>query len=168
MQLQAGNGDRAGTPVSSCPGCLSWGPSYGSQSYCRACYDFVARYPRAICTGCRRLIAVKKGHCRLCWLQAAIVAEGSPRITAQDFQPTRYQQLSLAGLTRLGHTSPPAETDQDEPLQPPPDPDQMQLKLFPLGESWLAGRLPVSEGRSDLLIRHHAYPGGGPFSLGHP
>jgi hypothetical protein len=131
---------RARTPVSSCPGCLSWGPSYGSCSYCRACYDFVARYPRAVCTGCRRLIAVKKGHCRLCWLQAAIVAEGRPRITAQDFRATRYRQLSLAGLTRLGHTGPPAETVQDEPIRPPAGTDQMQLKLFPLGESWLAGR----------------------------
>jgi hypothetical protein len=28
---------RAGTPVGSCPDCLSWGASYGSQSYCRAC-----------------------------------------------------------------------------------------------------------------------------------
>src|SRR6266545_1874857 len=63
---------RAGTPIGSCPGCLSWGSSYGSRSYCRACYDFVRRYRPGECAGCRRIIAVKKGHCRLCWLQAAI------------------------------------------------------------------------------------------------
>src|SRR6266571_5233182 len=68
---------RAGTPIGSCPDCLSWGSSYGSQSYCRACYDFVRRYRPGECAGCRRIIAVKKGHCRLCWLQAGIAAAGT-------------------------------------------------------------------------------------------
>ena len=72
---------RAATPVGSCPDCLSWGASYGSQSYCRACYDFTRRYGRGQCAGCRRDIAVKKGHCRLCWLQAGIAAAGSRRKT---------------------------------------------------------------------------------------
>ena len=40
---------RAATPVGSCPDCLSWGASYGSQSYCRACYDFTRRYDRGEC-----------------------------------------------------------------------------------------------------------------------
>ena len=31
-------------PATSCPDCLSWGASYGSRSYCRACYDFTRRY----------------------------------------------------------------------------------------------------------------------------
>ena len=76
---------RAATPVGSCPDCLSWGSSYGSQSYCRACYDFTRRYDRGECAGCQRIIAVKKGHCRLCWLQAGIAAAagaGSPRRTS--------------------------------------------------------------------------------------
>ena len=30
--------------ATSCPDCLSWGASYGSRSYCRACYDFTRRY----------------------------------------------------------------------------------------------------------------------------
>jgi len=50
---------RAATPIGSCPDCLSWGASYGSQSYCRACYDFTRRYGRGECAGCRRNIAVK-------------------------------------------------------------------------------------------------------------
>jgi hypothetical protein len=73
---------RAATPAGSCPDCLSWGASCGSRSYCRACYDFTRRYDRSECAGCRRVIAVKKGHCRLCWLQAGIAAGaagGSPR-----------------------------------------------------------------------------------------
>ena len=80
---------RAATPVGSCPDCLSWGASYGSQSYCRACYDFTRRYGRGQCAGCRRVIAVKKGHCRLCWLQAGIAAAGRRRLTPADFAGSR-------------------------------------------------------------------------------
>jgi hypothetical protein len=91
---------RAATPVGSCPDCLSWGASYGSQSYCRACYDFTRRYGRGQCAGCRRVIAVKKGHCRLCWLQAGIAAAGRRRLIAEDFAAAGYWQLSLAALRR--------------------------------------------------------------------
>ena len=97
---------RAATPIGSCPDCLSWGASYGSQSFCRACYDFTRRYQRGQCGGCRRVIAVKKGHCRLCWLQAGIAAAGRRRITPGDFSPAGYWQLSLAGMSRLGGTGP--------------------------------------------------------------
>jgi integrase len=95
---------RAATPVGSCPDCLSWGSSYGSQSYCRACYDFTRRYDRGACAGCQRIIAVKKGHCRLCWLQAGLAAAGR-RITPADFRPGGCAQLSFAGMSQLGHTS---------------------------------------------------------------
>ena len=44
-------GSRAATPVGSYPNFLSWGASYGSQSYCRACYDFTRRYGRGQCEG---------------------------------------------------------------------------------------------------------------------
>ena len=73
-------------PAGSCPDCLSWGASYGSQSYCRACYDFTRRHDRGECA-CRRIIAVKKGHCRLCWLQAGIAASGRRRITPETSLP---------------------------------------------------------------------------------
>ncbi|MGH3305774.1 MAG: hypothetical protein ACRDOK_29755 [Streptosporangiaceae bacterium] len=91
--------------ATSCPDCLSFGACYGSQSYCRACYDFTRRYHRGECASCQRIIAVKKGHCRLCWLQAGITARGR-RITPADFRPGFCRQLSFAGTTRLGHTSP--------------------------------------------------------------
>ncbi len=95
----------SGRPATSCPDCLSFGASYGTQSYCRACYDFTRRYRPGECAGCARIIAVKKEHCRLCWLQAGITATGR-RITPADFtRAGRHQQLSFAGMTRLGHTS---------------------------------------------------------------
>ena len=125
---------RAGTPVGSCPDCLSWGASYGSQSYCRACYDFTRRYGRGECAGCRRGIAVKKGHCRLCWLQAGIAAAGRRRLIAEDFAGTGYWQLSLAGMSRLGSTGP-ARQAPPGPAPPAATSGWTQLQLSAPGES---------------------------------
>jgi hypothetical protein len=123
-----------GAPANSCPDCLSWGASYGSRSYCRACYDFTRRYPPGQCAGCARIIAIKKGHCRLCWLQAGITARGR-RITPADFVPCSGQQLSFAGMSRLGHTSwqPPAPAA--ERPQPPAPASETQLQLRVPGQS---------------------------------
>jgi len=126
---------RAGTPVGSCPDCLSWGASYGSQSYCRACYDFTRRYGRGQCAGCRRVIAVKKGHCRLCWLQAGITAAGRRRLIAEDFTGSGYWQLSLAGMSRLGGTGPARQAPPQGPAPPAPASGWTQLQLSAPGES---------------------------------
>jgi len=139
---------RAGTPIGSCPDCLSWGASYGSQSYCRACYDFTRRYDRGECAGCRRVIAVKKGHCRLCWLQAGIAAAGRGRITPEDFAPAGYWQLSLAGMSRLGGTGPATGATAARPPPPAGPAAGTQLELRIPGESrhfdarhWVASRI---------------------------
>ena len=152
---------RAGTPIGSCPDCLSWGSSYGSQSYCRACYDFVRRYRPGECAGCRRIIAVKKGHCRLCWLQAGIAAAGRRRITPEDFEPTGNWQLSLAGMNRLGNTGPAPGAIAVEPPRPPAGPAAgTQLELRAPGESrhfdarhWVASRI---DGEALALTRRIA------------
>jgi integrase len=122
-------------PPASCPDCLSWGYTYGSQSYCRACYDFTRRYHAGECAGCRRIIAVKKGHCRLCWLQAGITAAGRRRLIPADFRPAAGQQLSFAGMSRLGGTGPrPAAPAPGYPQTAAP-PGQTQLELPAPGES---------------------------------
>jgi hypothetical protein len=135
-----------GAPASSCPDCLSWGATYGSQGYCRACYDFTRRYHRGECASCQQIIAVKKGHCRLCWMQAGITARGR-RITPADFRPGSCQQLSFAGMSRLGHTAP-RPADPAGPAQPPAPPGGMQLELPIPGESrlfdarhWVASKI---------------------------
>jgi hypothetical protein len=127
---------RAATPIGSCPDCLSWGASYGSRSYCRACYDFTRRYDRAGCARCQRVIAVKKGHCRLCWLQAGIAASGR-RITAADFAAAGYWQLSLAGMSRLGGTGagPVPDPVPAAPASADAAPGWTQLQLSSPGES---------------------------------
>jgi hypothetical protein len=139
---------KPGPPASSCPDCLSWGASYGSQSYCRACYDFTRRYHRGQCAGCRRIIAVKKGHCRLCWLQAGIAAAGRRRITPEDFEPAGYWQLSLAGMSRLGGTGPAPGATAAAPPPPAGPAAWTQLELRAPGESrhfdarhWAASRI---------------------------
>jgi integrase len=151
---------RAGTPVGSCPDCLSWGSSYGSQSYCRACYDFTRRYDRGECAGCRRVIAVKKGHCRLCWLQAGIAAAGRRRITPEDFEPAGYWQLSLAGMSRLGGTGPATSAIAVRPPPPAGPAAGTQLELRIPGESrhfdarhWVASRI---DGEALALTRRIA------------
>ena len=126
---------RAATPIGSCPDCLSWGASYGSQSYCRACYDFTRRYHRGQCAGCQRVIAVKKGHCRLCWLQAGIAAAGRRRLTPEDFTGTGYWQLSLAGMSRLGSTGPARQAPPARSACPAAAPGWTQLQLSGPGES---------------------------------
>ena len=126
---------RAASPVGSCPDCLSWGHSYGSRSYCRACYDFTRRYDCGECGGCRRAIAVKKGHCRLCWLQAGITAAGRRRIAPEDFEPCGYWQLSLAAMSRLGGTGPAWPAAPEGPAPPAAAPGWVQLQLSAPGES---------------------------------
>jgi hypothetical protein len=130
----------SGIPAASCPDCLSWGSTYGSRSYCRACYDFTRRYHRGECAGCRRIIALKKGHCRLCWLQAGIAAAGRRRITPADFRPGGDQQLSFAGMNRIGHTGAASATLVAGTLvagrpQPPAPAGGTQLQLCVPGES---------------------------------
>src|SRR6266487_1960684 len=122
-------------PAANCPDCLSWGASYGSRSYCRACYDFTRRYHPGECAGCRRIIAIKKGHCRLCWLQAGITASPRRRITPADFVPGSCQQLSFAGMSRIGHTGPPTATTAAEHPRSPAPAAGTQLQLCAPGES---------------------------------
>ena len=122
-------------PATSCPDCLSFGSSYGTQSYCRACYAFTRRYHPAQCASCTRILATKKGHCRLCWLQAGLIATGR-RITPADLaRAGRYQQLSFAGMTRLGHTRPQPAVPAPSHPRPPAPAAGIQLQLPVPGQS---------------------------------
>ena len=157
---------RAGTPIGSCPDCLSWGASYGSQSYCRACYDFTRRYGRGECARCRRIIAVKKGalawQCTGCRKRQGIRAAtlGRRRITPEDFSPASYWQLSLAGMSRLGGTGPAPGVTAAGPPPPAGPAAGTQLELRGPGESrhfdarhWVASRI---DGEALALTRRIA------------
>ena len=129
---------RAGTPAGSCPDCLSWGACYGTQSYCRACYDFTRRYRRGQCGGCARVIAVRKDHCRLVLAAGRHRRRGPAPATAEDFTPGGYWQLSLAGMSRLGSTGPARQAPPGP--APPAASGWTQLQLSAPGESLHFGK----------------------------
>lgn len=86
-------------PAASCPECLAWGVLYGG--YCRACYDFRRRHPRAACAVCARVVPLKNSHCRLCWLQAASLSADPPVVTEDDLARVTCHQLWFAGMTKM-------------------------------------------------------------------
>jgi hypothetical protein len=85
--------------ASNCPECLAWGVLYGG--YCRACYDFRRRHPSAPCAGCGRVVPLKNGHCRLCWLQAASLGTDPSVVTEDDLARVTCHQLWFAGMTKM-------------------------------------------------------------------
>jgi hypothetical protein len=68
-------------PPSICLDCLAWGVLDSRR--CGPCSVWRHKHPgEAGCAGCGRTLAVKDGHCRLCWQQAryeAKLAGGLPR-----------------------------------------------------------------------------------------
>ncbi|GAA2240262.1 hypothetical protein GCM10010430_22130 [Kitasatospora cystarginea] len=52
-------------PPATCPDCFGWGVLPGRT--CSACQSFRRTEEPAECSGCRRLVRLKKGYCRLCW-----------------------------------------------------------------------------------------------------
>ena len=103
---------------------------------------------------------MKKGHCRLCWLQAGIAAAGRRRITPADFRPGGCQQLSFAGMSRLGHTGPRPAVPAAGLPRPPAPAGGTQLELPAPGESrhfdkahWVASAIT---GEALLRTRHIA------------
>lgn len=125
---------------SSCPTCLSWGVLYAG--YCRACYDFRRRHTSARCAGCRRVVPLKNGYCRLCWLQAALQAENPPVVTEADLAGVISHQLALAGTTKMRgprsgtrRNRPPAEPVA-VPVPRPADGGQLQLHLPAAGRAF--------------------------------
>ncbi|MGW3473416.1 integrase [Saccharopolyspora sp. NPDC000995] len=69
--------------------------------YCRACYDFRRRHPSAGCAACGRVVPLKNGHCRLCWLQAASLATDPLVVTEDDLARVTCHQLWFAGMTKM-------------------------------------------------------------------
>ncbi|MCX5214679.1 hypothetical protein OG689_36405 [Kitasatospora sp. NBC_00240] len=131
-------------PTDSCDGCLAWGDFSGRL--CPACYMFGRSHESAPCAGCRRVLALKWDHCRLCWCQArtnAKAATGMPTVSREVMTPwlqsVRHHQLFFMGvhyrrgsaLTALHHTR--AREASCKPTPPSawrPRPRWQQLTLF--------------------------------------
>jgi hypothetical protein len=97
-------GGRPATPVTSCHSCFAWGKPH-AHDICRLCYVFALRNKIAgECASCGRLEQLSKGHCRLCWTQAALERPERTSGRADPIGPyvrqVRYQQLFLAVRAR--------------------------------------------------------------------
>jgi hypothetical protein len=85
--------------VTSCSSCLAWGMTY-CQGMCQSCYEFTTRHKVAgDCGACGRHGHLKKGYCRLCWVQAALNrSTAEARFLAPYLREMRHHQLFLAGV----------------------------------------------------------------------
>ena len=113
-------------PAASCVGCFAWGVLPGR--YCRACYTFGQLHQVGACAACRRDIPIKKGYCRLCWLQASLEAKGQVTVLEPFLRRLTCQQLFFTRMHRIRQPGPllgkagrrarrprPALVDLDEP-----------------------------------------------------
>jgi hypothetical protein len=97
---------RPGKPATSCADCLAWGVLPGRTR--RSCSTFNRLHQPGDCAACGRIAAIKKGYCRLCWLQASFEAKALGRVTAMEpiLRQVRCQQLFFSGMHRIRQPGP--------------------------------------------------------------
>jgi hypothetical protein len=132
----------AGLGTYSCADCLAWGV-LGSRR-CGSCWVWRNKHPgEAGCTGCRRILAVSDGYCRLCWQQARYqsrLAGGLPRgavSVLQDGDRLHWHQLFFDRMQlRRPHGPVHQHARRGAPAKPPPAPTgrprfrRVQARLF--------------------------------------
>ena len=132
-------GMRAPRPASSCAGCFSWG-CLPLRSYCGACQSFGVTHEPGECAACHRVVPLKKGYCRLCWMQASLEAKGQVTVLEPFLREICHHQLSFAGMQRWGARVPGRPAGRQgrrigKPRPQPPHPPRpltgwVQLRLF--------------------------------------
>jgi hypothetical protein len=118
----------AGRKASSCADCLAWGVLNGRR--CSSCSVWRHKHPgEAGCAGCRRILTVKDGYCRLCWQQARCqsrLAGGLPRgavSVLQDGDRLHHHQLFFDRMQlRRPHGPVRQHGRRGAPAKPPPAP----------------------------------------------
>ena len=90
----------AGALPITCCDCFAWGVLPSRR--CMACSSFRYLHPdEGPCTGCGRVVPVKKDYCRLCWCQASADAKGVWTPTLLPYlQQVRHHQLFFAKMHR--------------------------------------------------------------------
>jgi integrase len=131
----AHDGSKIPRIVTSCDSCLAWGQLH-AQGLCLDCYNFsTPRYGHHVgdCGACHRRQPLKKGYCRLCWMQARedrLAAEDANAWMKQMIAPhlsrVRHHQLFLAGMHGK-HVAKPRCIERrrgakGRPAKPPPPP----------------------------------------------
>ena len=145
---------RPGKPATSCAGCFAWGVLPGRT--CRSCSTFTRLHQPGECAACGRIVAVKKGYCRLCWLQASFEAKAAGRVTALEpiLRQVRCQQLFFSGMHRIRQPGPLLGKQGRRKLRP--QPARAGNGATPAG--WVQLRLPINIPRdySRFDRRQHA------------
>jgi integrase len=122
-------------PAATCAGCYAWGVLPGR--YCRACYTFGQLHQAGECASCHRQVPIKKGHCRLCWLQASLEAKDQVtvlepfRLTCQQlFLSNMHRQRSQGPRPRIGRQGRRRRRPQPPPAEPEASPHRgTELRL---------------------------------------
>jgi hypothetical protein len=119
---------------------ISAGKMSGLRFYCKACQSFGVTHEPGECAACHRVVPLKKGHCRLCWMQASLEAKGRVTILEPFLREIRHHQLAFADMQRWGARVPgqPAGRQGRRAGKPRPEPQPpprqvtgwIQLKLF--------------------------------------
>lgn len=142
-----------GKLAASCLGCFAWGVLPGR--YCRACYSFGQTHETGNCAACRRVVPLKKGYCRLCWMQASLEAKGQVTVLEPFLRKVGCHQLGFAGMQRWGARTPGKRIGRQgrRGLRPHPGP----LPADPV-TGWEQLRLPFGASRdySRFARRQHA------------
>ncbi|MEV4179781.1 hypothetical protein [Nonomuraea sp. NPDC049709] len=111
--------------------------------FCGACQSFGVNHEPGQCAACHRTVPLKKGHCRLCWIQAGLEAKDSPQARGTVLEPflrtIHHQQLFLADLQcPRSKSSPVGRAGRRRSRRPAPQPP---LSAPPTG--WIQLKLPV-------------------------
>ncbi len=126
---------------------------------CLACYQFAGRYKNTTgeCGSCGRRQPLKRGYCRLCWVQAAIERPTGPGTPLVPYvRKVRHHQLFLAELSRrraAPRRSRRRYGEKGRPRKPPPPAvtrpiEWRQLQLFDARREYRYGRVDLRHGEA--------------------
>jgi hypothetical protein len=130
-------------PAVTCVGCFAWGVLPGR--YCRACYTFGQLHDLGECAACHRTVPIKKGHCRLCWLQASLEAKGQVTVLEPFLRRLNCQQLFFSNMHRQRSQGPGPRIGRAGRLRQRPTPPP--IKPEPSSNCWAQLRLPIDTRR---------------------
>ncbi len=103
--------------AATCVGCLSWGDFTGAS--CNACVSFKYTHDTGSCVSCARTVALKKGYCRLCWMQASLDLD-VVGVLKPFLEAVRWHQLRFANMQRIRTNGPPIGRQGRRAAERPP------------------------------------------------
>ncbi|MGJ6966953.1 tyrosine-type recombinase/integrase [Streptosporangium sp. G11] len=143
-------------PAATCVGCYAWGVLPGR--YCRACYTFGQLHQIGECASCHRQVPIKKGYCRLCWLQASLQAKDQVTVLDTFLRKLTCQQLFLSNMHRQRSKGPGPRIGRQGRRRRRPQPPPAEPETSP--HRWTQLRMPITVRRDYTRFdrRQHADP----------